>query len=66
MRGLDDIDSAHQLFSQMGSDPGFYVAKAYLRECWPDAWLIEIVPAQCRMANVVMVHDGGTRTEVMI
>ncbi|MBG6205398.1 hypothetical protein IWQ49_000042 [Labrenzia sp. EL_126] len=66
MCALDQIDSCAQLFDDMANDPGFYTAKAFLREIYPDAPLIEIVPAQELLANVTIVHSNGAITKVMI
>jgi len=63
---LDQIDSCAQLFDDIAKDPGFYDAKAFLREIYPDAPLIEIVPADWWFANVTIVHTSGALTKVMI
>lgn len=66
MCALDQIDSCAQLFDDMTHDPGFYTAKAFLREIYPDAPLIEIVPADWWFTNVTIVHANGALTKVMI
>ncbi|WP_298981537.1 hypothetical protein [uncultured Roseibium sp.] len=59
MCALDQIDSCAQLFDDIAQDPDFYSAKAFLRETYPDARLIEIVPGPFEMAEVMIIMTNG-------
>lgn len=66
MCALDQIDSCAQLFDDMSNDPGFYDAKAFLREVFPDAQLIEIVPGDWWFSSVTVISADGVLTQVLI
>ncbi|MEW4459451.1 hypothetical protein AB1K42_15270 [Roseibium algicola] len=66
MCALDRIDSCAQLFDCIDQDPDFYSAKMYLREAFPDARMIEIVPGCFDMADVMIYLDDGIIVQTLI
>ncbi|MEE4012111.1 hypothetical protein V1T76_08630 [Roseibium sp. FZY0029] len=66
MRALDQVDSCAQLFHQVDQDPDFYSAKVFLRDAFPDARVIEIVPGVFGMADVMIYLDEGVIIQTLI
>lgn len=66
MCALDQIDSCAQLFDAIDQDPDFYRAKAFLREIYPDARMIEILPGSFDMADVMIIMADGLTVQTLI
>lgn len=63
---LHAIDNCAQLYDDMQLDPYFYSAKAYMREIYPEALLIEIIPGAFQLADVTVVLISGETFKTLI
>jgi len=63
---LDLIDQIFADYPAMYSDPDFYAAKARLRDSFNNPAMIQIVPGEAGISEVIVIDEVHGRIEVSI